>query len=128
MKVKSVSIRMPNYLHEKLNGVAKAKGLKLATYIRETMESQTLNTKRDSNDSTMNAERNPNDSKANDLEWFKSQLESQLSQAATERQRFQDLLLAKESNIKSLTELAEAQRVQVEERSRPLWKRLLRFT
>ena len=128
MKVKSVSIRMPNYLHEKLNKVAKAKGLKLATYIRETMESQTLNTKRDSNDSTMNAERNPNDSKANDLEWFKSQLESQLSQAATERQRFQDLLLAKESNIKSLTELAEAQRVQVEERSRPLWKRLLRFT
>ena len=128
MKVKSVSIRIPNHLHEKLNEAAKAKGLKLATYIRETMESQTLNTKRDSNDSTMNAERNPNDSKANDLEWFKSQLESQLSQAATERQRFQDLLLAKESNIKSLTELAEAQRVQVEERSRPLWKRLLRFT
>ena len=119
---------MPNYLHEKLNEAAKAKGLKLATYIRETMESQTLNTKRDSNDSTMNVERNPNDSKANDLEWFKSQLESQLSQAATERKRFQDLLLAKESNIKSLTELAEAQRVQVEERSRPLWKRLLRFT
>ena len=62
----------------------------------------------------MRSERNQTQSERNheaEIAWYQSQLD----QAAIERQRNQDILLANEAIMKSITNLAESQRLQLEE-------------
>ena len=111
MKDKSISIRISTTLHQKLMKMAQSTGLKLATYLNQTLERHTLN-------DNSNHENKPLD----DIQWFKDQLKTrdqQINKLQQALDQEQQLNAIGQKNVENLSNQIESQRLQLEESQRP---------
>ena len=111
MKDKSISIRISTTLHQKLMEMAQSTGLKLATYLNQTLERHTLN-------DNSNHENKP----LNDIQWFKDQLKTrdqQINKLQQALDQEQQLNAIGQKNVENLSNQIESQRLQLQESQRP---------
>ena len=111
MKDKSISIRISTTLHQKLMKMAQSTGLKLATYLNQTLERHTLN-------DNSNHENKPLD----DIQWFKDQLKTrdqQINKLQQALDQEQQLNAIGQKNVENLSNQIESQRLQLDESQRP---------
>ena len=118
MKDKSISIRISTTLHQKLMKMAQSTGLKLATYLNQTLERHTLN-------DNSNHENKPLD----DIQWFKDQLKTrdqQINKLQQALDQEQQLNAIGQKNVENLSNQIESQRLRLEESQppKPLMARL----
>jgi predicted transcriptional regulator len=109
MKNKALTIRVDEDLYSQAVEMANQQQQTLTNFLRQAVQSEC---------NQMRSERNQTQSGRNheaEIAWYQSQLD----QAAIERQRNQDILLANEAIMKSITNLAESQRLQLEEYRQP---------
>ena len=91
--------------------MAQSTGLKLATYLNQTLERHTLN-------DNSNHKNKP----LNDIQWFKDQLKTrdqQINKLQQALDQEQQLNAIGQKNVENLSNQIESQRLQLEESQRP---------
>mgnify|MGYP001259858127 FL=1 len=118
MKSKTITIRVDQDLYQKFFDMAKSEAVTLSELARKAVDDICHQT---------SSERHQTSSELNhqeEIKWFKSQLENRDEQI----ERLQKAL-DQEQQLHAISQnTIEAQRLQIEEKTRPLWRRLLGFS
>ena len=118
MKTKTITIRVNQDLYQKFVAMAESEAVTLSELARKAVDDICHQT---------SSERHQTSSELNhqeEIKWFKSQLENRDEQI----ERLQKAL-DQEQQLHAISQnTIEAQRLQIEEKTRPLWRRLLGFS
>ena len=118
MKTKTITIRVNESLYQDFADMAESEGTNLSGLARQAIENICHQT---------SSERHQTSSELNhqeEIKWFKSQLENRDEQI----ERLQKAL-DQEQQLHAISQnTIEFQRLQIEEKTRPLWRRLLGFS
>ena len=118
MKSKTITIRVNQDLYQKFVDMAESEAVTLSELARKAVDDICHHT---------SSERHQTSSELNhqeEIKWFKSQLENRDEQI----ERLQKAL-DQEQQLHAISQnTIEAQRLQIEEKTRPLWRRLLGFS
>ena len=118
MKAKTITIRVHQDLYQKFFDMAESEAVTLSELARKAVDDICHQT---------SSERHQTSSELNyqeEIKWFKSQLENRDEQI----ERLQKAL-DQEQQLHAISQnTIEAQRLQIEEKTRPFWRRLLGFS
>ena len=111
MKTKTITIRVNQDLYQKFVAMAESEAVTLSELARKAVDDICHQTSSELNHQE-------------EIKWFKSQLENRDEQI----ERLQKAL-DQEQQLHAISQnTIEAQRLQIEEKTRPLWRRLLGFS
>jgi len=121
MKAKTITIRVNQDLYQKFVDIAESEAVTLSELARKAVDD--IVTKRHQTSS----ERHQTSSELNhqeEIKWFKSQLEKRDEQI----ERLEKLV-DQEQQLHAISQTTiESQRLQIEEKTRPFWRKLLGFS
>ena len=118
MKSKTITIRVDQDLYQKFFDMAKSEAVTLSELARKAVDNICYQS---------SSERHQTSSEINhqeEIKWFKSQLETRDEQI----ERLEKLV-DQEQQLHAISQKTlEAQRLQIEEKTRPFWRKLLGFS
>ena len=114
MKAKTITIRVNQDLYQKFVDIAESEAVTLSELARKAEDD--IVTKRHQTSSELNHQE--------EIKWFKSQLEKRDEQI----ERLEKLV-DQEQQLHAISQTTiESQRLQIEEKTRPFWRKLLGFS